>query len=319
MTEEAIPLESDYLRVSNLHEIYYETFGNPKGLPVVLLHGGPGGHCKPSLTEFFDLNKWYVIMFDQRGSMRSRPSPCLEENTTQLHIEDIETLREHLSIDKWVVFGGSWGSLLGILYGEAHPESCLGFILRGMFLGLQKDITHAFYGIGEYYPEDYERFLDIFNEEEKSDLIKACYNRIHSSTPEEMKQFIRSWVMYIANSYIPLSSTKTSEDFLEEETLFLSVGSNFIHYCYHNFFIEENQAIDNLHRISHLPATLVHGRFDRICMPDRSHSVHKAWKGSTLHMVERGTHFAEDPEVSPVLKKATEKMYKKVKNAAVTK
>ena len=157
--------EEGLLKVSNLHTLFYAVYGNPSGIPVVILHGGPGGGCDDSMAQFFDPNRWNIIMFDQRGAMRSEPFGCLEENSTQHLISDIESLRKHLGIEKWMVFGGSWGSSLGLLYGQEHPDRCIGFVLRGIWFARESDWLHLFYGMGKIFPEAYAPLINHIPEE----------------------------------------------------------------------------------------------------------------------------------------------------------
>lgn len=166
------PYEKGFLKVYDLHEIYYALYGNPDGIPVVCVHGGPGFGNNDSVSQAFDLEKWHVIMFDQRGAMQSKPFGLLEDNTPQNSVSDMEMLREHLGIEKWVVFGGSWGSTLSMLYGQTHPKRCLAFILRGVWLCRETDWLHLFHGMGKVFPERYQEVLDILSDDEKKLLLR---------------------------------------------------------------------------------------------------------------------------------------------------
>lgn len=290
--------EEGYLRVSDIHELYYVTYGNPDGIPVIVLHGGPGGGCPNNLIRFFDLDKWNVILFDQRGAARSKPHGCMEENTTQLLIQDIETLRKHLGIDRWVVFGGSWGSLLGILYGEEHAQSCLGFILRGIFLGRERDTLHIYHELAKKYPNEYRAFLNHYDIKEHSDLHRALYHKIMHTDPHVHMPIARDLAKLFSAHY-PTAPT--------EQQIGASLGSmrTFAHYTYHNFFLKPNQALEQLPRIAYLPAIIIHGRQDVICSTQQAFDLHRHWSyNSHLWIIEGAGHSANDPAIEDALKKA---------------
>ena len=269
----AKPREEGYLKVSEIHTLFYANYGNPAGIPVVILHGGPGAGCDDSLSRFFDLSKWYVVMFDQRGAMRSQPFACMEENTPQHSIGDIERLRKHLNIGKWVIFGGSWGSTLAMLYGQAHPERCIGFILRGIFLGRESDYMHLLYGMGKVFPEAYEAFVNYIPMEERNDLLSAYYNRIMDPNPEIHMTAARKFMHFdlVCSTHLPNPEAVLKS--LQNESLMLSMTRPFLYYSMHQFFLEPNQILSRMDKISHLPAIIVHGRWDAICLPEMAHSV----------------------------------------------
>ena len=248
----AKPREADYLKVSEIHSIFYAAYGNPKGIPVVILHGGPGIGCDDSLSRFFDLDRWNVIMFDQRGAMRSQPFCCMEENSTQHSIEDIESLRKHLGIEKWVVFGGSWGSTLAMLYGQEHPDRCKGFILRGIFLAREQDSLHLFYGMGKVFPEAYEPFLNFIPLEERDDLISAYYKRFTDPNPEIRKTAAYLLLQYVFTCSTHLPNPALMEKLLQNDRLILSTATSFFHYLRNQFFIEPNQILSRMEKIAHL-------------------------------------------------------------------
>ncbi len=300
------PREEGYLKVSEIHTLFYAAYGDPDGIPVVILHGGPGAGCDDSLSRFFDLRRWNVVMFDQRGAMRSEPFACMEENSPQHSISDIESLRKHLGIKKWMVFGGSWGSTLAMLYGQAHPERCIGFILRGIFLGREHDYLHVIYGMGKVFPEAYESFVHHIPVEERKDLLSAYYNRImdpdseiHMSAARKFMQFDLACSTYLPN---PEGVTKV----LQNDKLILSMTRPFLYYSVHRFFLESNQILSQMHKIAHLPAIIVHGRWDAICLPEMAYSLHQNWTNSTLWMVIKGGHSANDAAIAATLTTATD-------------
>ncbi len=300
------PSEKGYLQVSDIHRLYYATYGNPQGFPVIVLHGGPGAGCEDSFTRFFDLRYWHIIMFDQRGAMRSQPFACMEENTPQNSVCDIEQLRKHLGIEKWMVFGGSWGSTLALLYGQEHPEACLGFILRGVFLGRQQDYLHLIDGMGKIFPEAYDPVVQLIPEEERHDLLTAYYERIMNSDPAIHMPAARTFLKFdfIASSHLP--NPKGVEELLQDDPIMLSIARAFFYYSFHGFFLEPNQILSRMNRIAHLPAIIVHGRWDAICFPEQAYSLHQKWGNSQLWLAIRGGHSSSDPAIETSLAIATD-------------
>lgn len=290
-----------YLAVSSKHQIYYALYGNPEGLPVVILHGGPGMGSSDKLTRYFDLTRFNVIMFDQRGAMRSKPFACMEENTTWDLIEDIEKLRKHLSIDRWVVFGGSWGSLLAILYGEEYPQSCVGFILTGVFLGREKDIN-----LFSQKGKTYQDFISLFPEEERKDLLSASYSRVMDPDPEVHMPIARAFFQYIFASTIYTKNPSIAESLSKNDQLSLSMSRAVFHYAVHKLFLSPDQALSQIGNISHLPGFIIQGQSDINCPCDQAKLLHERWKNSHLWLIEEGGHAGEDPNSVSSLIKATE-------------
>jgi proline iminopeptidase len=307
------PRHTGNLQVSDLHTLYYSLYGDPNGIPVVVLHGGPGAGCTEFMTRYFDLSKWNLILFDQRGAVRSKPFACMEENTTQDLVEDIEKLRKHLGVDQWLIFGGSWGSTLGLVYGQAYPERCLGFILRGLFLGRSDDHLHLIYGMGRHFPEAYESVVQFIPENERSDLFEAYYCRILDPDPQIHLPAAKAFMRFdlICSTMTP--DPARLETLLQNEAMVLSTAKSFFHYAKHNFFLEQGQILANMNRIAHLPAILVQGRWDLICPPDMAHAVYQAWPNATLWMVSNGGHSGLDPSIASALTQATEKFILSIK------
>lgn len=299
------PRKEEYLQVSKKHQIFYAVYGNPQGIPVVVLHGGPGIGCNDSLSRFFDLKRFNVVMFDQRGAMRSKPFACMEENTTQFSIEDMEALRKHLGIKQWLLFGGSWGSLLAILYGQAHPEACLGFILRGVFLGREQDIR--LFNKGEKASSEiHQEFILHFSKEEQNDLLAACYKRVMDPDPEVHMALARAFIRYHMTNTTTPSNLQLMEPLLKNDKLLLSMSRALLHYASHQLFLYPNQALSQMERISHLPAIIIHGNADINCLPDQALLLHNNWKNSRFWLIEKGGHSADDPLISSALIRATE-------------
>ncbi len=299
-------VSENYLQVSDAHSLYYAIYGSPTGIPVVVLHGGPGGFCSPELTRFFDLKVWKVILFDQRGALRSLPFGLLEENTPQHSIEDIEKLRNHLGIAKWVVFGESWGSALAMLYGQAHPNSCLGFILSGVFLARVEDCHHILHGMGRFYPEAHQRMVEFIPENERSDLMKAYYRRVMDSDPAVCFSAAREFMRYdfICATHRP--SREAVSKRLENKMLTLNLARTFLHYSMNGFFLQNNQILNEIGKVSKLPALIVQGRWDAICPPEMAYSVHQKWENSALWLVTEGSHSVYEPPFSSTLVEATD-------------
>lgn len=301
-----IPREEGFLKVSDLHTLFYATYGNPNGIPVIILHGGPGAGCYDSMTQFFDLNLWNVIMFDQRGSMRSQPFGCTEENSPQHSVSDIESLRKHLKIEKWVVFGGSWGSTLALLYGQEHAHRCIGFILRGIWLVREQDYLHLFYSMGKAFPESYELVVNHIPEEERHDLLEAYSRRVFDPNPEVQLAAARTFMKFdfVASTHLP--NPTLIEKMMQNDKLLLSVMKMFCHYAKNDFFLETNQILSRMQRIAHLPAILINGRWDAICQPNMAYSLHKNWSNSKLWIVPDGGHSTSDPSIAGALITATD-------------
>ncbi|MBA3817048.1 MAG: prolyl aminopeptidase [Parachlamydiaceae bacterium] len=298
--------EEGYLKVSEKHTLFYAVYGNPKGVPVIVLHGGPGAGCSDSLAQAFDLNRWNVIMFDQRGAMRSEPFCCMEENSPDHSISDIESLRKHLGIEKWMVVGGSWGSSLALLYGQEHSEQCIGFILRGVWLVREQDYLHLIYGMGKIFPEAYEPVVNHIPEEERHDLLSAYYRRVCDPDPNIHMPAARAFMRFdfICSTHLP--NSEYVEKIMQNDKLVLGVAKAFFHFAKHNFFLEPNRIISRMQRISHLPAIIINGRWDAICPSEMAYSVHKNWSNSKLWIVSQGGHTANEQGIAAALSAATD-------------
>lgn len=308
------PRQEGFLKVSELHSIFYAVYGNPEGIPVVVVHGGPGFGCSDAMVESFDLKLWNVVMFDQRGAMRSEPFGSMEENTPQHSIADMEALRTHLGIDQWVVFGGSWGSSLGLLYGQAHPECCVGFILRGIWLVREPDYLHLFYGMGKIFPEAYQLMVEHVPEDERGDLISAYHHRVFDSDPQVQLSAARAFMKFDLTCATHLPNPQFVDAVLQNDKLVLGVMRAFCHNAKNGFFLEPNQILSRMDQIAHLPAILVHGRYDAICLPELAYSLYKSWPNSMLWMIPDGGHSASDPAIAKALAAATDLFAKRIRN-----
>jgi proline iminopeptidase len=307
MFPEIQPYNEGHLKVSDIHQIWYAEYGNPKGVPVVVVHGGPGAGSTPRDMRFFDPKFYRIILFDQRSSGKSIPSAEMKDNTPQHSIADMEALRTHLGVDKWVVFGGSWGSTLSIIYGQAHPEKCLGFIVRGVFLGRQAEYEQLWYGMGDMYPEAYGEVVEYIPESERSDLISAFYKRLMDPDPAVHMPAARAFCKFDFICATLLNKSQI-DILLKNDKFVLSLARGFTHYSMNKFFFEPNQVVDNLNKISHLPATIVHGRYDVICRPKAAYELHTKWPGSKMVFVSDAGHATFEPGMFRELVAATEEM-----------
>ena len=297
------PNRHGMLAVDDLHTIYWEECGNPDGIPVLFLHGGPGAGLSPQHRRFFDPQRYRVILFDQRGAGKSTPLGEWRNNTTQLLIEDIEVLRAQFGIAQWLVFGGSWGSTLALAYGQAHPEACLGFVLRGIFLCTQAEIDWFIEGVRWFYPELYEEFSAPIPLEERGDLLAAYVKRILSSDPAVYWPAARAWSRFEGRRVYLMPQPEDAPN----DALDLGVGRLESHYMANLGFFEEDQLIRNMGRIAHLPAVIVQGRYDAICPPLSAYRLQQAWPGAQLEMIPDAGHGALEHGIASALVRATER------------
>jgi proline iminopeptidase len=297
-----LPNRHGMLAVDDLHTIYWEEVGNPHGIPVIFLHGGPGAGLSPQHRRFFDPAVYRVILFDQRGAGKSTPLGEWRHNTTQLLIDDIERLRELFGIERWLVFGGSWGSTLALAYGQAHPDRCLGFVLRGIFLCTPSEIEFFLYGVQWFYPELYDDFIAPIPLEERSDLLKAYTRRLLCDDPQQYWPAARAWSRFEGRRVFLLPQ----EEETSSDTLDLGVGRLESHYMANGAFLADDQLIRDVGRIAHLPAVIVQGRYDVICPPLSAYRLHQAWPGSRLRMIPDAGHGALEHGIARALVAATE-------------
>ncbi|NHZ34733.1 MULTISPECIES: prolyl aminopeptidase [Massilia] len=296
------PTRHGMLQVDAVHTIYWEEVGNPKGIPVLFLHGGPGAGLSPQHRRFFDPQQYRIILFDQRGAGKSTPLGEWRDNTTQLLIDDIETLRAQFGVDKWLVFGGSWGSTLALAYGEAHPERCLGFILRGIFLCTAAEVDWFLHGVRWFYPELYDEFVAPIPEAERADLLTAYTTRMLCDDPAVYWPAARAWSRFEGRRVFLLPQPEDTAS----DTLDLGVGRLESHYMANGGFLREDQLVQDVGRIAHLPCVIVQGRYDVICPPLSAYRLHQAWPGARLRMVADAGHGALEAGIARALVGATE-------------
>jgi proline iminopeptidase len=297
---EITPYDHGKLKVDERHELYWEQSGNPGGRAVVFLHGGPGSGSMPVHRRFFDPAYYRIVLFDQRGCGRSTPAGELRDNTTPHLVEDLETLRRHLGIENWLVFGGSWGVCLALTYGIANPERCTGFILRGVFLGRQRELDWFIHGMGTVFPEAQRDFIGFLPEDERGDLVGAYHRRLSDPDPAVHLAAARAWGRYEAACSV-LVPTSTGGG---ASLAMARIGS---HYFKHRMFLTENHLFDNLDRIRHLPVAIVQGRYDIVCPIVSADALAQAWPGADLTVVPDAGHAAMEPGTRAALIAATER------------
>ncbi|MGK7920082.1 MAG: prolyl aminopeptidase [Trichodesmium sp.] len=302
------PYKTDYLKVSDIHTIYYEECGNPQGKPVVFLHGGPGGGIIPVYRQYFDPQKWRIILFDQRGCGRSKPHAEINQNTTWELVKDIEKLRVHLSIEKWVVFGGSWGSTLALVYSQTHPESCSGLILRGIFMVRQKEISWFYQsGASNIFPDAWEEYLKPIPVAERDDLVTAYYQRLTSTDQKVQLEAARAWSIWEASTSKLIQDKNLMQGF-GQSNFALAFARIECHYFINKCFFEyEDQILRNVEKIRHIPGVIVQGRYDVVCPMVSAWELHKSWPEAEFIVVPDAGHSVSEPGIKDALIKATDK------------
>ncbi|MEK6544386.1 MAG: prolyl aminopeptidase [Elusimicrobiota bacterium] len=301
------PYRTGRLRVSDIHTVYYEEAGDPKGKPVIFLHGGPGGGLDPVYRRYFDPKKWRIVLFDQRGCGKSTPYNELRENTTWDLVADIERLREHLGIGKWVVFGGSWGSTLALAYSETHPTRCKGLILRGIFLLRKKEIRWFYQeGADFLFPDAWEPYRDLIPKKERRDMVRAYHKRLTGRDLKMRLKAAKTWSVWEA------STSKLKQDLsmvarFSKPRMALPFARIECHYFINKGFLrQDDQLLRDARRIRHLPCVIVQGRYDTVCPMTSAWDLHKTLPKSKLIVVSDAGHSMTEPAVRSALIEATD-------------
>lgn len=301
------PFDQRMMDVGDGHRIYVEQNGNPDGIPAIVLHGGPGGGCSPAMRRYFDPGVFRVILFDQRGCGRSRPNASVEANTTWHLVRDIEQIRETLGVERMVVFGGSWGATLALIYAQEHPDRVLNLILRGVFLATQPELDW-FYGggAGAFWPELWQRFKDMIPPEEQSDLIAAYHRRLHCGDRGIEARFARSWAGW-ENALASIDSNGSGMGAPGDYArAFARLES---HYFLNSAFLgPDKQILDRMDRIAHIPGVVVQGRYDMICPPISAQRLATRWPAGRLTMIPKAGHALSEPGISAALVRATDQI-----------
>ena len=301
------PFNQRMLAVGQGHSIYVEQCGNPDGIPVVVLHGGPGGGCSPSMRRYFDPDKYRVILFDQRGCGRSRPHASVTDNTTWHLVADIELIRTTLGIDGWIVFGGSWGATLALIYAQSHPEVVLHLVLRGVFLMTQAELDW-FYGggAGKFWPEVWARFAALIPEKERGDMISAYHQRLFSGDLPTEQKYGKAWAAW-ENALASIHSSGAAHEGPADYARAFARLEN--HYFTNAGFLEfDGQILAHMKRIAHIPGVIVQGRYDMICPPTNAFALSERWAKSELKMVRNAGHALSEPGISAELVRAMDRI-----------
>lgn len=297
--------DSWMLERDDTHTIYIEECGNPEGIPVLFVHGGPGAGCEPSHRRFFDPNTYRIILFDQRGCGRSTPHANLAHNTTWDLVEDIEAIRLHRGVSKWLLFGGSWGSTLSLAYSQKHPQRVLGLILRGIFLCRQHEIEWFYQqGTSRIHPDYWQDFIAPVPESERDDMVAAYHRLLNSDNEIERMQAARAWSLWEARC-ANLVTNKSLAAHFDGTHAALAMARIENHYFVNGSFLTEEPILDNMDTISHLPGFIIHGRYDVICPLENALELNATWPASELHIIQAAGHSAFEPAITDALIKAT--------------
>ncbi len=301
------PYETGTLKLGGPHEMYWEQCGTPDGTPAAFLHGGPGAGASPIHRRFFDPDHYRIIVFDQRGAGRSTPLGELADNTTDHLIQDMETLRERLGVERWLLFGGSWGSTLALAYAERHPERCLGLVLRGIFLCRPQEIDWFLYGIATVFPETWRSFAEFLPEDERGDLLSGYHRRLIDPDPEVHMPAARSWSVFEGACSTLLPSPETVAAFSDARVA-LGLARIEAHYFRNRCFLSENELLDNVGVLRDIPAVIVQGRYDLVCPITTADALSRAWPEAEYIVVPNAGHSALEKGLMIELVGATEGM-----------
>ena len=300
------PYASFHLSVSNTHRIHVECCGNPDGIPVLFVHGGPGAGAKEADRCFFNPDQYHIILFDQRGCERSTPLGNITDNTTEHLVADIESIRQHLNIEQWVIFGGSWGSTLSLVYAQTHTDQVLGLILRGVFFA-EADGNHWLWqeGLSQFYPEAYQQYKNFISPEKQGNLI-AAYYELMSQGDESEKTAAAQEIMRWESAAVSITPPKESDN----DKLTYHQGLLEAHYCSNGCFLEPGQIRKQLHQLIDLPVYIVNGRYDMLTPPAVAYELHQALPKSKLRIVDLAGHSSREPAMIDALVSATDDMLK---------
>ncbi|MEC8666101.1 MAG: prolyl aminopeptidase [Pseudomonadota bacterium] len=299
------PYSTGFLEVDDIHSLYWEQSGNPDGVPILLLHGGPGAGSTPAHRRFFDPDFYRIIIFDQRGAGRSAPLGCLEDNTLENLIQDIEALRKRMGVERWHLFGGSWGSTLALAYAQTHPERCISLIMRGIFLMEQAEVDWFLYGMKMIFPEAWEQFAAVIPEDRQDDLLSAYHELLTSPDDKKRMEAAIAWSLYetACSSLYPNYETITTDDQKAQAQALARIES---HYFLNGVISEENSLTKGIDKIRSIPSTIIHGRYDVICPIHTAYHLHTIWPEADYIVVPDSGHSSLDDGVRTRLIEATE-------------
>ncbi len=302
------PFATHRLPVSPVHTLHLEQSGNPMGIPVLFVHGGPGGGTDGNSRRYFDPEHYHIIVFDQRGAGRSTPHAELQDNTTQALVADMEAIREFLHVDKWVLFGGSWGSTLSLVYAETYPERVLGLVLRGIFLCRDKDLQWFYQdGASRLFPDFWEGYWLHIPEDERHDMIAAYHRRL--TGPDEIARMAAAklWSVWEGCCSTLRPNTQVVERFGDPHVA-LALARIEAHYFINDAFLEDNQILRDAHKLAGIPGFIIHGRYDVVCPLDNATALHNCWPESELYIIRDAGHSAVEPGIADALIRATQEM-----------
>lgn len=306
------PFVTHTLAIDPPHVLYVEECGNPAGLPVLFIHGGPGGGCEAYHRRFFDPEIYRAVLFDQRGCGRSTPHAEVAGNDTWALVSDMERIREHLGIERWLLFGGSWGSTLALAYAETHPERVLGMVLRGIFLCRPHEIRWFYQdGANRLFPDYWVEYLRPIPEEERSDLVQAYHRRLFGDDEVARMAAAKAWSRWEARTSTLLPRKEIVDHFSDPYTA-LAMARIECHYFVNDSFLEPNQLLRDAHRIASIPGIIVHGRYDVVCPVENAWELHEVWPGSELRIIPDAGHSAAEPGITDALLRALSAMAERI-------
>ncbi|WP_111642952.1 prolyl aminopeptidase [Marinimicrobium alkaliphilum] len=307
------PHQRHMIPVDPPHELYVDESGNPDGIPVVFIHGGPGAGCGKYDRRFFDPDLYRIILFDQRGAGRSKPHASLDGNTTEHLVADLETIRIALGIEQWVVFGGSWGATLGLVYAEEHPQKVLGLILRGVFLARQRDIDWFYQdGASRVFPDYWADFLHPVPEVERGELIEAYYRLLTGDNELQKMGAAKAWSLWEGRC-ATLRPNPDVVDSFSDPYKALALARIEAHFFRNKAFLEENQLLNNAYRLQGIPGTIVHGRYDMICPLEGACELQRAWPDAELNIIRDAGHASREAGIVDALIRATDAMARQLR------
>lgn len=298
------PYHSNYLPVSAKHSVYFEECGNPDGIPVVVLHGGPGSGCNAGQRRFFDPQHYRIILFDQRGSGRSMPTGETEDNTTQFLVDDMELIRSHLNLPNWLVFGGSWGSTLALSYAMEHKAHVRGLILRGIFLARPEDVRWFLYHTQPIFPEAWDRFTSLLNDQDRTNILAAYARMLNEGDQHAQLMAAKAWSTFESSIMTLLPAFPSSAPNDEAMLARLKVH---LHYLTNHCFLLDTPLLPRVAQIRDIPAIIIHGRYDMVCPAGMAYELHQAWPEAEFHIIPDAGHTAVEPGTAAALVAATEK------------
>lgn len=301
------PYRVGMLKVSPIHTLYWEESGNPDGIPAVFVHGGPGGGTEPAHRRFFDPARYRIILYDQRGCGKSMPHAELRENTTQDLVDDLERIRDMLGVERWLVFGGSWGSTLALAYAEAHPTRCLALVLRGIFLLRDQEIDWFYQGGCSWlFPDYWEDYLAPIPAEERHDMVAAYYRRLTSDDDAVRIAAAKAWSIWEARTSKLLNVEELTRKYGEDHFAEAFARIECHYFIHRGFFARKNQLLVDAHRLHGVPGAIIQGRYDVVCPMSSAWALHKAWPEAQLHVIADAGHSAFEPGILAALVSVTD-------------